>query len=356
MAEAWDRERTAAAFREFAAHESVQRSPLYVRLARAIADDVGLLALAGSCPPDQPPPNLLLAAVRDLLLGGAEHRLAGWLVGGDRTAAEGGDEDDELVDCFRDFCSAHRGAILHRLRTRRVQTNEIGRVALLLPGLHHVAASVGRPLATIELGASAGLNLLWPEVEVDYGDQRTGPPQPAVRLRCASRGGRLPLRRHPPADGLRLGIDSHPLDITDEPTRRWLEALIWPEDDDRRHRLRQAVQAARRHPVTVERADIRRGLQSLLDRVPSDQHPVFLHTAVIYQLSADERAALDDEFAALGRRRPVHRLSMEWVDSGQTELRLDHYTASGVDHRVLATVNAHGHWIDWCADPGLQRR
>ncbi len=346
MAEPWDRQRTAAAFREFAAHEAVRRSPLYVHLAGSIADDADLLDLAASCPPDQPPPNLLLAAVQDLLLGGVEHRLARWYASVDRAAARVGEGDDPL-DSFREFCAVHRDAILHRLRTRRVQTNEIGRVGLLLPGLHHIAATVGRPLATVELGASAGLNLLWPLVEADYGDQRTGPLMPAVQLRCASRGARLPLHRRPPASGLRLGVDSHPLDLADDTTLRWLDALIWPEDDDRRHRLRQGARAARRHPVAVERADLREGLQPLLDRVPLDQHPVFLHTAVMYQLTAEERAALEEHLRDLGRRRPLHRLSMEWVDASQTELRLRAYTESGVEHRVLARVNAHGHWIEW---------
>src|SRR5687767_13323029 len=41
------------------------------------------------------------------------------------------------------------------------QTNEIGRSAVLLPGFAAVARATGLPLATFEIGASAGLNQLW---------------------------------------------------------------------------------------------------------------------------------------------------------------------------------------------------
>src|SRR5690348_388185 len=56
-------------------------SPLYARLCRSIAIDPEVLALAATAQPDQPTPNLLLAAVQYLLLKGIEHPLASFYPG-----------------------------------------------------------------------------------------------------------------------------------------------------------------------------------------------------------------------------------------------------------------------------------
>jgi hypothetical protein len=51
-----------------------------------------------------------------------------------------------------------------------VQTNEVGRCASLLPAFGVVAARTdGRPLALVELGTSAGLNLVWDAYGYAYG-------------------------------------------------------------------------------------------------------------------------------------------------------------------------------------------
>ena len=65
-------ERLAEYFHRFALMEVKASSPLYRRLASAIAGDPDLIALAGHAPPG-PTPNLFLAAVHYLLLKGAPH-------------------------------------------------------------------------------------------------------------------------------------------------------------------------------------------------------------------------------------------------------------------------------------------
>ena len=49
------------------------------------------------------------------------------------------------------------------MRTRRVQTNEIRRCSYLMPAFRITVSidSGGMPLGLIDVGASAGLNLLW---------------------------------------------------------------------------------------------------------------------------------------------------------------------------------------------------
>ncbi|MFY9512201.1 MAG: DUF2332 family protein, partial [Rubrivivax sp.] len=68
------------------------------------------------------------------------------------------------------------------------QTNEVQRSAALLPGLLHVAARTGLPLALNEIGASAGLNL-WPDRRrYDYGGWAWGAADAALALACEWRG------------------------------------------------------------------------------------------------------------------------------------------------------------------------
>ena len=76
----------AARFARFAERECRGVSPLYRALARAVATDAELLALAAGVGSGQPPPNMLFAAVRLLLLGvAADDPLAGFYA--DLTAA-----------------------------------------------------------------------------------------------------------------------------------------------------------------------------------------------------------------------------------------------------------------------------
>src|SRR5687768_2211394 len=102
---------TADWFAGFAAGEARSVSPMYERLARAVAADGELLRLLGSVPPPKRQPNLLFGVVRLL----------------------GGPVDDPAA--FHDFTVANWAAVAAHLRTRATQTNEAGRCALLLPVL-----------------------------------------------------------------------------------------------------------------------------------------------------------------------------------------------------------------------------
>src|SRR5262245_57213903 len=55
-------------FRQFARRECAVVGPLYEILAHAVADDSELLRLAANAPTNQPTPNLLFAAVHQILL------------------------------------------------------------------------------------------------------------------------------------------------------------------------------------------------------------------------------------------------------------------------------------------------
>ena len=135
-------------------------SPLYDRICRTVAENDDVLDLVCEAPPTGHNPVLLLAAVHYLLLGGLDHPLA---------AVYAGESDADPGPLFVDLCLNHRDAILELLATEQVNTNEVGRSALIGPALTTVASRLGAPLGHVDVGCSAGLNLLCDRYRLDYG-------------------------------------------------------------------------------------------------------------------------------------------------------------------------------------------
>ena len=75
------------------------------------------------------------------------------------------------------------------------QTNEIARSAMLLPGFLTVAHETGLPLELVEIGASAGLNLLFDRFHYRYGDAEWGQNASPARLVPEDRGHSVALHR-----------------------------------------------------------------------------------------------------------------------------------------------------------------
>ena len=66
--------------------------------------------------------------------------------------------------------------------------------------------------------------------------------------------GPLPVPTAHPEVAWRGGVDLNPLDVSDPDAMAWLENLVWPEQDERRERLRTAVEVARRGPAGAAHA------------------------------------------------------------------------------------------------------
>ena len=155
-----------------------------------------------------------------------------------------------VADIFTRFVA---GFDRTEVATRLNQTNEPGRCASLMPTL----AALPGPLALLEIGASGGL-CLYPD-RYSYLYDNTTRIDPAdgpstVLLHCTTNSsatnGQVPLPQQLPDVVWRAGIDLAPLDVTDPDDRRWLETLAWPEEHDRRERIRSAVDIrSRRSPL-----------------------------------------------------------------------------------------------------------
>lgn len=297
-------------YRQFGSREARGNSPTYERLSRAVADDPALLDRLARLPPAKQQPNLLFGVVR--LLDGPLEPFAE----------------------FRSFVLDRWETVSSEIVRRVTQTNEVGRCAALVP----VLAALPQPLALIDVGASAGLSLFPDRYAYRYGSTVLGD-APLV-LECEATGVTLPTTL--PTVAARTGVDLNPLDVTDPADVAWLEALIWPEQEHRRERLRAAIAIAAADPPRLVRGGLE-AVPGLVDEAPAGTTPVVYHTSVLYQVPPAERAA----FAETVRNLPGHWISIEApdvVDVGDLPTPPDGSALNvlALDGKPLAWVRGHG--------------
>ena len=310
-------------YRRFARAEAAGRSPAYEELAYAVADDELVLAFLGGLDGPKRQPNLLFGAARYLLGAPADPRSLHALVE---------DRARELA---------------YVMNTRRTQTNEPARCAVLLPAL----AMLPGPLALLEVGAAAGLTLLPDLYSYEYGGHHLAGHDPqAPTLTCRS-SGPVPLPSEVPEVVWRAGIDLNPLDVRDDSDVTWLECLIWPGEEGRVERLHAAAAVARRHPPTLHRGDLLDDLPRVAALAPSDATLVVYHTAVLAYVDDQKRSA----FATA-----VAELDAVWLSNeGEGILRgvVSTRRSTGFllvrdGSDLLAHTDPHGTWIDWTTAGG----
>ncbi|WP_266077881.1 DUF2332 domain-containing protein [Haladaptatus caseinilyticus] len=327
---------------EWFADWCVGTSSLYERIARGIANDPEVLTLAEEIPPKRGTPNILLAAVHWHLLDDGSHPLADYypnLTDDPKT--------DDPFPAFRDFCVEYESELLPLLRNRRTQTNAVRRCTALFPAFSHISNEVGNePLAFVELGPSAGLNLCWDEYTYEYGDVGTFGTGECV-LDAEVRSEKIPpVSVDFPPVASRIGIDLNPLDVRDEADVRWLRALIWPEHGDRQRLLQRAANVARQHPPDLRQGDAIEDLPAVLMGIPDDVPVCVFDTQMRYQLPDPAQDRLRARIEAAAQERTLHWLSgHEATDEWDNAFTLDWF--DGEEYRSLAAYEQHGKWLRW---------
>ncbi len=326
---------------------------LYRALCQEIRADRELLSMAARAPESQPPPNLLFAAVHYLLLGGLGHPLRAWYP----DLAEGEARPVETAfPVFRELCLAHRSAIEQLIATRLVQTNVLQRCSGLLPAFARAFQDGGhQPLALIEIGPSAGLNLQWDRFFYRY-DHRDDPrdgsgtewgdPTSGVRVECQARTP-LPELPHEIPVASRCGVDIHPIDVRDPDQVQWLRALVWPDHAGRQARITAAISIAREAAPELVAGDASRALPGLIDRAPEDASLCIYGTHTLYQFPREDLIATFKCMQAASRRRPVHFVSVEGTGDRCSELRYTVYREGQRQTVLAARCNPHGRWLEW---------
>ena len=297
------------------------RSPLYVELLRRYAEDPVAAEIVGPDPAWDAPLRLL-AGLHYLVLGGR----AEW--------------DDPL--------ERHRGFLSDFVATQGVQTNEVQRSWVLLPLLLRVAQRTGAAeFDLVELGPSAGLNLVWDRYRYRYEAGEWGLEDALLRFEGEERrpipGDLLGLK---PAVRAHIGIDRAPIDVRSEAGARLLRSFVWAGQDDRLRRLDQAIEAVRADPPELVRGDYVEALPEVLAGLPRDGLTVVFQTASFGYIGDEGRARVRAVLEEAGRNRQLAFISTGKPREGEDwGLRIVYWP--GGEREFAGHADFHGSWLSW---------
>ena len=126
------------------------------------------------------------------------------------------------------------------------QTNEAGRSANFMAALLVLTERFGLPFELLEIGSSAGMNLLIDRYAYDLGGTRAGPDDAPVPIKPEWRG------PPPPQADVRIasvrGVDIAPIDVRDPAAAERLTAYTWVDAPERARRIEAAVAMIGRTP------------------------------------------------------------------------------------------------------------
>jgi hypothetical protein len=316
-------------------------SPIYAELCAVAADDLesgGVVAdVMGAWDGVGDPMELALP----LRLLGTGHRLA--LLGRAPALAR------HFPACggSPDLVGRESGTFIDDLG-RPVQTNEVGRAAVLRPGLGLVVEAFGLPVRLLEIGTSAGLNLRLdhfsyslggtslpgdgPHLEPDW----TGPAPPAVDLSVVDR----------------MGCDPWAIDVTTVEGAARAESFVWPDMTWRFGRMAAAVDVARRVPARLDRVPAGEWLDEHFRPEPGAV-TVLMHSVMWQYVPPAEQSVILD----LVRRRtrdasssaPIAHVRFEPRFVSPTEWRFELVVEMwpGDGPATAARAHPHGEWVRW---------
>lgn len=269
----------------------------------------------------------------------------------EQLAAIYADEPADDAAIVADAARAFEDALLPWLDSPP-QTNEAGRSSNFVAAMLWLSGQ-GLPACfeCLEIGASAGVNLMMDRYGYDLGGVQVGPSDPAIYLAPEWRG-------DPPGDasfsfaGL-TGCDVAPIDLCEPAEALRLKAFVWPEHGERFARIEAAIaDAARRKPdlVRMNAADFVESRLALPPETGSTR--VLMHSIVWQYLPEDQRRRVTHAMEQAGARASADR-ALAWVSLEADRTLLHHrlvvrHWPSGPEPRLLATAHAHGAWIDWC--------
>ncbi|WP_194953714.1 DUF2332 domain-containing protein [Sphingopyxis solisilvae] len=231
------------------------------------------------------------------------------------------------------------------------QTNEAGRSSNFIAAMLWLADKGLPPrFDCLEIGSSAGINLMIDRYHYDLGGVHVGPQPGAMAFTPDWRG------NHPPMHAIEFaglkGCDVAPVDLTDPAQALRLKAYIWPEHHVRFQRMAAAIAAATAAPPDLIRANAADFVETELARPQAEVTTrVLMHSIVWQYVPADQQARVTAAIEAAGARATAER-PLAWIalEANRTvhhhELVVRHWPGGGAPVK-LAHAHAHGAWVEW---------
>ena len=260
---------------------------------------------------------------------------------------------DAVADTLRATLRAH-DAFLSPWLDGPPQTNEAGRSAGLMTGMLHLAERYGPAFELLEIGSSAGLNLLIDRYAFDLGGVRKGPAEAPVTIAPEWRG---PV---PPDAAIDIrsvrGVDLAPVDVSDPAAAERLASYVWIDAAERLTRIERGIAMIREHGVQLEQGDAADWVEArLAEPQAAGTTRVLMHSVVWQYLPPETQARITAAMEAAGARATVER-PLAWVEMepDRTLHRQEVWVRTwpdGPPRTMVAASQAHGAWVEgWSSE------
>ena len=323
-------------------------APAYARICTALANGLNRDSAVGARVIDWPGeptrdalPLRLIGGLHALVLAGRAPDLS--------AVFEGKETDPDAIEAVLARTLIAHDAELMPWLDGPPQTNEPGRSAALMTGLLEVARRHGPRIEIIEIGSSAGLNLMIDRYRFDLGGTLVGPESAPILI--------VPEWQGPPPPDVPIdivavrGCDIQPIDATDAAAEARLTAYVWAEKPDRIARLKTAIAMLRDRPVQLERADAADWVETRLAESQAEGVTRVLMHSVVWQYLPETvaeriRAAMKAAGDRATAERPLGWVMMEPDRAlAQQVVRVRTWHGDGAA-QIVATAHAHAAWIN----------
>ncbi|MEH6757475.1 MAG: DUF2332 family protein [Parasphingorhabdus sp.] len=231
------------------------------------------------------------------------------------------------------------------------QTNEAGRSSSYIAGLLWLTAQELPPRYEIlEIGSSAGLNLMIERYHYNLGGISVGPENAPLSFSPEWQGPPPPNARFE-FESIR-GCDIAPVDLAEPAQANRLTAFIWPEHKVRFERMKTAI------GLVTEKAPQLDGASAddwMIEQLKKPQQEgvtrVLVHSIVWQYIPKAGRERIKQAMEAAGAKattdRPLVWLSLEANrETYRHELTVQHWPGGG-ERTKLGEAHAHGVWLKW---------
>lgn len=264
-------------------------------------------------------------------------------------------EAAEDADVIAGVIAAHEAALLPWL-DGPPQTNEAGRSANFIAAMLWLAEQGLPPrFECLEIGSSAGINLMLDRYSYDLGGVRVGPEPGAMHFAPEWKGAA------PPEGAIAIagtrGCDVAPVDLTDLAEALRLKAYIWPEHAVRFERMDAAIRAAAERKPDLVKATAADFVEAELAKPQAAGTTRMLMHSIVWQyVPADQQARVTAAMEAAGAQAtPERPLAWVQVEADRSvhrhKLTVRRWSGDvgpgGCEEVQLAWSHPHGADVEW---------
>jgi hypothetical protein len=202
----------------------------------------------------------------------------------------------------------------------------------------------------LEIGSSAGINLMLDRYHYDLGGVQVGPEPGAIRFTPEWQGDSPPA--HPIEIISTKGCDVAPVDLADPAQALRLKAYIWPEHTVRFERIEAAIAEATKRPPDLVRINAAEFVEAELAKPQAEGITrVLMHSIVWQYVPADQQARVTAAMEAAGARatpeRPLAWIALEANRVLHVHEMVVRYWPGGDAGEIVTRAHPHGAWIAW---------